>query len=309
MKKKTTKIFLILSFVLLSNPISYCFDNIEQKLNKIETNYFGYNYNDSTKNRLNRIESALYGKTQNLSDQKRIEKIYSDLNIIEDIPNQEVITQQSQQIYQDIGPQAEAGIKYPIVDKLEEKVFSKTYKNEDIYQRLSRLEKQIYKKESTSSLNERVDALRNEILGGDKLASQKSQTIEEILLNNEDIYNKTNPNENSNFNYYSYENSKNTIPSYESQPLEQNYDLDILEKQLLGKRYASESSSQRLARLENQVFQRTFTDNDEARIQRLLAVMTAQKSSQEYDSNKWARRLNTGVQIGSILLMVLAMIL
>ena len=57
------------------------------------------------------------------------------------------------------------------------------------------------------------------------------------------------------------------------------------------------------------MFERTFSDDEEARIQRLLAVTTAQKTSSEYDSNKWSQRLNAGMQIGSILLMVLAMIL
>ena len=232
---------------------------------------------------------------------------------------------------EDIGPQAEAGIKYPIVDKLEEKTFKKSYPNEDIYLRLSRLEKQVFKKESTSSLNERVDALRSKLLGGTQTAAADiDPSTEEIVLENgEKYYGKSYDDTNifedqtSNYNYYSYENSKNRIREVQSNTVDsresenntvgnyagQSYDLDILEKSLFGKRYTNETPSKRLARLESQVFHRTFSDNEEARVQRLLAVTTAQKTSQEYDSNKWARRLNTGIQIGSILLMVLAMIL
>ena len=221
----------------------------------------------------------------------------------------------------DIGPAAEAGIKYPVVDKLEQKVFNKTFENEDIYVRLSRLEKQTFKKESTLSLNERVDALRDKILGGARLAATDINPVtEEIILDDgSEYYGDLDEEENSRYNYYSYENSKNRIPEIESKfedgdmsgnaSYGQNYDLDVLEKQLFGKRFAQEPPSKRLTRLENKVFQRTFNDDNDSRTQRLLAVTTAQKTSKEYDSNKWAQRLNTGIQIGSILLMVLAMIL
>ena len=232
------------------------------------------------------------------------------------VPAQTVPTPQQTK---DIGPKADAGIKYPVVDKLEQKVFKTTYANEDIYARLSRLEKQTFKKESTLSLNERVDALRGRILGGEKIATTEINpyTEEIILENGKKYYGMDSNNNNSNYNYYSYENSKNRVqkvlPENSSNDFSsvtgQNYDLDILEKQLLGKRFTEESPSQRLTRLENKVFERTFSDSDDSRIQRLLAVTTAQKTSKEYDSNRWAQRLNAGMQIGSILLMVLAMIL
>lgn len=222
----------------------------------------------------------------------------------------------------DIGPAAEAGIKYPVVDKLEQKVFNKTFENEDIYVRLSRLEKQTFKKESTLSLNERVDALRDKILGGARIAAAEINPVtEEIILDDGSKYvGGLDDDANSHYNYYSYESSKNRVPEIQSKfeddettgyssSYSQNYDLDVLEKQLFGKRFAQEPPSARLTRLENKVFQRTFNDDNDSRTQRLLAVTTAQKTSKEYDSNKWAQRINTGIQIGSILLMVLAMIL
>ena len=205
------------------------------------------------------------------------------------------------------------------MDKLEQKVFKTTYPNDDIYNRLSRLEKQTFKKESTLSLNERVDALRGRILGGEKIATTEINpyTEEIILENGKKYYGMDSNSEDSQYNYYSYENSKNRVQKVLpensdndfSSAVGQNYDLDILEKQLFGKRFTEELPSQRLTRLENKVFERTFSDSDDSRIQRLLAVTTAQKTSKEYDSNRWAQRLNAGMQIGSILLMVLAMIL
>ena len=173
-------------------------------------------------------------------------------------------------------------------------------------------------------MNERVDALRDKLLGGEaRAAADIAPETEEIVLDNGKKYIEARNYsdfggvDDSHYNYYSYENSKNKIPETDTKNMHddnsvvyaQDYDLDILEKQLFGKRFIQEPPSQRLARLENKVFQRTFNDNQEARTQRLLAVTTAQKTSKEYDSNKWAQRLNTGIQIGSILLMVLAMIL
>lgn len=309
-------------------------DSITSKLNEIENNYYGYNLSGNTEQRLSQIEQDLYGAVSNKSQKLRVDRIYKDLSlgvntgaaapVVPFYQQQDTI---SEKRTEDIGPKADAGIKYPVVDRLEEQVFKKAYANEDIYNRLSRLEKQVFKKESTASLNERVDALRDKLLGGNQSAlAQVDPYTEEIVLDNGKKYYGNDGNDysygvdDSHYNYYSYENSKNHIQqpveqqdysdySNYSERYAQSYDLDVLEKQLFGKRYTSDPPSQRLARLESKVFQRTFNDNEEARTQRLLAVTTAQKTSREYDSNKWAQRINTGIQIGSILLMVLAMIL
>lgn len=340
--------------MMINCPFSaVCVDNVSAKLGEIEKSYYGYKYSDSAETRLERLEKNVYGTpnpTPKLSQSARAQKLYKDLAIDEKSSPKiaaesaaantrgysNTSTGAAADFSEDIGPKAEAGIKYPVVDKLEEKVFGKTFENDDIYARLSKLEKQTFpnqKKESTHSLSERVDALRDKILGGTRTADVDiNPSREEIILNNGQKYygdyvensNSFENEDNPHYNYYSYENSKNRISQTQSsyddnfsrkfegnnvQNYGQIYDLDILEQSLLGKKYSSEAPSKRLARLESKVFSRTFNDDEEARVQRLLAVTTAQKTSQEYDSNKWARRLNAGIQIGSILLMVLAMIL
>lgn len=322
-------------------------DYVSSKLNEIEKSYYGYTMTGSLESRLNRLESAIYGSLSKKPQKTRVEKIYNDLNLGANTGgaapvnsyNSSAPHQTQTPASKDIGPKADAGIKYPVVDAMEQKIYKKAFVNDDIYARLSRLEKQTFKKESTLSLNERVDALRGKILGGTQNSNgyvDIDPSTEEIVLENGQKYYgdedasldfskrfKDENDEDSHYNYYSYENSKNRIPETQSkfdngtggddgayaEHYAQSYDLDILEKNLLGKRYSSEVPQKRLARLESKVFSRTFSDGEEARIQRLLAVTTAQKTSQEYDSNKWARRLNTGIQIGSILLMVLAIIL
>lgn len=306
--------------LLIFSPMVFA-ESLDSKLKKIEETYYGYSLNGSLESRLTNVEKSLYGKSYNGLSKNRIEKLYNDLNIGVSITGGASPVEQPSSVLQDIGPKADIGIKYPIVDKIEQKVFNKIFADDDIYDRLSRLEKQTFKKESTLSLNERVDALRGKILGGDRTATtQINPYTEEIILENGQKYYGEGMNDSdSNYNYYSYQNSKNRIQKPISQEYDdtsnfmsqnsQNYDLDILEKQLFGKRFTQELPSQRLTRLENKVFERTFSDGDDSRIQRLLAVTTAQKTSKEYDSNRWAQRLNAGMQIGSILLMVLAMIL
>lgn len=330
------KCFVSLIVPIMLSSAGFCVDYTSSKLNEIEKNYYGYTLNGTVDTRLSKLEKALYGTTSNKPQKVRVEKIYKDLNLGLNTgaaaPVQTAGGSQNAPLG-DIGPKAEAGIKYPVVDELEKKVFKKTYSNEDIYVRLSRLEKQTFKKESTLSLNERVDALRDKLLGGGQSAANIDidPSTEEIVLDNGKKYYGPNDyrdtwaddnqmSDDTHYNYYSYENTKNHIPEVQSRfedddttsyapSYEQNYDLDVLEKQLFGKRFTTEPPQQRLARLENKVFQRTFNDNQDARTQRLLAVTTAQKTSKEYDSNKWAQRINTGIQIGSILLMVLAIIL
>ncbi len=318
---KYKKLVLSIAALWILSSSSLAADYITTKLNEIEKYFYGYTNKGSEISRVARVEKDLYGQTSSQSLKSRVDKIYKDMNL--DGSTGAAAPVKENQSFQkteakDIGPKADAGIKYPIVDKLEQKVFKKSYENEDIYDRLSRLEKQVFpdkQNNNTLSLNERVDVLRNKLLSETRLADVDIDPYrEEIILENGQKYLGDSD---SQYNYYSYETSKNHIsqpaqPSYfddEAVGYAQNYDLDVLEKQLFGKRFAQEPPSKRLARLESSLFQRTFSDNEENRIQRLLAVTTAQKTSQEYDSNKWARRLNTGIQIGSILLMVLAMIL
>ena len=325
-----------MSLLFGSSLKGFCQSSYTTKLSEIEKNYYGYTFSGTDESRLARIENSVYGQVGKQSLKVRLDKLYKDLNldvVVAQLPTDGTSpTNNNQNSIEDIGPKADANIKYPIVDKMEQKTFNKTFSNEDIYARLSRLEKQTFpnKNKSTLSLKERVDALRGKILGGTKVATVDIDPMtEEIVLENGQRYygddakssfNITDEDTISNYNYYSYESSKNPVPEVQSQfsddnngafaeKYAQSYDLDILEKNLLGQRYTSEIPSKRLARLETKVFQRTFADDEDSRIQRLLAVTTAQKTSQEYDSNKWARRLNTGMQIGSILLMVLAMIL
>jgi hypothetical protein len=65
-----------------------------------------------------------------------------------------------------------------------------------------------------------------------------------------------------------------------------------------------------LAQLENNTFGTEFSnDNPETRLKRLNSVNKAKRSSQRYDSQKFNQRMSSVMEIGAMLLMILAMIL
>lgn len=305
--------------IFLINSSCYSVDTTTGQIQKLEKSYFGYDYPSETNTkRLERLEKAVYGTISQAPPATRIQKLSKDLQLSAAPPQtgqgQQIASAPAEQL-----PPAEKDVKYPIVDKIEQKVFKKSYTGEDIYVRLSRLEKQVYKKENSGSLNDRVDSLRASTLGNSSVVDTES-----IALDGYDpsmtgaATDFPDPDSNGNqYNYYSPQNTKNRIAkpdttgygSSSAKNYAQGYDLDMLEKSVLGQKFQGESESRRLARLENSVFQKTFSDDSDARVQRLLAATTAQKTSKHYDNNKLMQRLNTGIQIGGILLMVLAMIL
>ena len=62
--------------------------------------------------------------------------------------------------------------------------------------------------------------------------------------------------------------------------------------------------------MENQTFGTEFSkDTTEKRLKRLNSANKAQKSSQKYDSQKFNQRMSTVMEIGAMLLMILAMVL
>lgn len=309
------KTVLTIICILFINSGCFALDNTTAQIQQLEKTYFGYDYPGEVNNkRLDRLEKAIYGTTSQSAPSQRISKLTKDMQVMSNPQPQQSDIASAQSQVEELPP-AEKDVKYPVVDKIEQKIFNKNFQSEDIYKRLSRLEKQVYKKESNASLNERVDSLRASVL-----ANSRVTTDDTVLdgydpgLANADSGWSDEINDNQ-YNYYTPQNTKNRIaqPARQSygydQGSSQGYDIEILEKSVLGKKFQGESQSQRLARLENSVFQKTFNDGEDARIQRLLAATTAQKTAKHYDSNKLMQRVNTGIQIGGILLMVLAMIL
>ncbi len=311
-------------------------DALGTKIDQIEKSYFGYTYpKENNATRLNRLEKAIYGQISKETTNQRVQKLFVDVQAdvvasagekTADASTGGASSMNSPQ--EEELPQAEKDVKYPVVDKIEQKVFNKTFTNEDVYKRLSRLEKQVFKKESKGTLSERVDNLRLSTIGTEPLVTPSDdETVVYVPKKGRDIHYTEDgsgqwqnvgsgdmDNDNGQYNYYSPQNTKNRVArgdsayqSSSSDPL--TYDIESMERNVLGQKFSGESASNRIARLEKKVFQRTFTDDEDARIQRLMAATTAQQTSKTYDNNKFMQRFAAGMQVGGIILMILAMIL
>ena len=79
---------------------------------------------------------------------------------------------------------------------------------------------------------------------------------------------------------------------------------------VLETKFENESTASRLSRIESSVFGTNFSNDSESeRIARISSAINAQKSARRYDSNKFGQNMATAMQIGTIILMVLACIL
>ena len=277
------KTILTLLILLTINCSVNAKNNISEIINAIETNMFGYTFETETDTkRLERIEKHLYGESKKGSIDSRIKLIQDDtgFTVIKNVPEQKIV-QEIPQLKED------STVEYPMVDKLEQEVFKTTYKQENIYKRLDRLETQIFNKTSNESLNNRVDKLAI-VINPPKQDSRQEYNKQKQELDNY------------------YRNNGLEPVSDDSVP----FQLATLEHNILKNDYMNDNISNRLSRLEKEMFSRTFpNDNDATRLQRIMVAYDAKQNSYKYQNNRKMQNMATASQIGGILLMILAMIL
>ncbi len=285
-------------------------DSIE----RIENSLFGYDYkNESDSARIERLEQHLYGSKKSGNINKRIEDIKNDIGFSQSqsqnekqmefarqtqskdntqiYDNQNAQQQEQLRKKQDIlALKEDSSVEYPMVDKMEQQVFNTTYKNENIYNRLNRLEEKVFNKTSSEDLNLRVDNLASVVIPQkNKNRSDSSRMA------------YSNPNMNS---YY----SNDSIESVNAQSMP--FQLAALEEDILKSSYINDNNANRLSRLEQKLFKRSFpNDSDIIRLQRIMAAYDAKKNSYKYENNRRMQNMATVSQIGSILLMILAILL
>lgn len=288
-------------------------------ISKMENSLFGMDY--STQNddiRLKRIEEVVYGQPSTSSLDQRVNKLKNDLAA--DLIGQEIkpkrdTFEEAQDTPKEIIPKPDSNINYPIVNLLEKSVFNKEFKTTDINQRLARLEQQVFQKTYNDDLNSRVDRLKAAVMP-ERIAQENANEDGEYTGGAEDLSMET-----SQFQDFNYERPKRIIdgPEYNNDnSVLDNYQgssdilipLAAVEKSLLKKSFPDDTTSNRLTRLELSIFNTTFADDDpQTRLDRLASAQRAKKTSSKYDNNKHTQHLSTAMQIGAILLMVLAAIL
>ena len=272
--------------MLFINANIYCFAQNPQdiQLSKIETSIWGFDYQkDDLPKRLTRIENNVFGQASSgLSIDKRIQKLNEALGF-------ESYEDSKKQAYE-IDDTEVAGVNYPQIDALEYQMFNTTYEKENIYKRLDRLEKKIFGSSQDGNLASRTERLKAYIKK-DAIAQDPSYHYEKPYTMTQDI-------EQYMGSQNKYENSDIFIQ------------LAGLETILFSKTYSQDPVGLRLNRLERKIFQRDFSSDDEyLRLQRLQAAANAQQTAKLYEANKFQKYTSTGMQIGSIILMILALIL
>ena len=314
--KKTIVTFL---FILMFTNASFAQSKTSQELSRIENNLFGIEYSKQTDNeRLSRIEEHVYGEAKTGSIKSRLTALSNDAatNLMgqeitpkrdtfdeeEDNFNNNRLAQKTEEYIEPDNPK----IDYPVVNEIEEQIFGKTYKNLDINTRISKLEKEIFKKNYEDALSERVERLKNKISYNER----KDNTEEKNYY-----YDEQN-------NYFSpdtlAQNSESTF--YHSQRGDEidkkiadrdfRSKLNKLEKNIFKQSFSNDTINNRLSRLESSIFHSNFTNDSEMiRLKRISSAVNAQKSAKKYDSNGFQQKMATAMQIGMFVLMVVAMIL
>ena len=287
------KYIIILLLLFLINTESIAEMSIHEKITAIENTIFGYDYKDeSDEKRVERIEKNLYGQKKTGDIINRVDSIQNDtgLTIKKERPlYSSNSSSQSKENLKLPELKEDSTVEYPIVDKMEEEIFNTTYKNENIYSRLNRLEEKVFNKTSSEDLNSRVDKLASVIRPKTKkMSNQYAYDYSSADLNN-------------------YYNNNGFEPvNDQSMP----FQLAALEEDLLRNAYNNDNTSNRLSRLEQKLFNRTFvSDSDVTRLQRIMVAYDAKKNSYKYENNRKMQNMATMSQIGGILLMILAILL
>lgn len=299
-------------------------------IDKIENSLYGFTYSkESEASRLERIENSVYGTTSSGQTQTRIAKLKKDLSadlIGQEIPPKEDTFATEEDSWVTAKEPAESSkIDYPVINELEKHVFKKEFKDQNIKTRLSKLEeKTLGKTFENDDLSSRVDRLKAEVrpqsFMDNKMAKQDNIFYEDPLDKMEQNYHLDSygPPE---FDYDSYNNRNNNFEF----PQEDDYfsssgsnifkpgknmSLSSIEKTLYKTKFENETTNSRLARIESSVFGTSFANDSESeRIARISSAINAQKTAKRYDSNRFGQNMATAVQIGTLILMVLACIL
>ncbi len=311
------KKILIVFIILFSTQCMIC---ANETLDKIENSLYGFTYsNESTQSRLNRLEEKIYGQKKTGSESSRIAKLKKDISadlIGQEIsPKEDTFMNDDDYVVYEKEPKEAASMDYPAIDELEKHVFKKEFKNENIKTRLSNLEKKTFNKTyDKDDLSTRVDRLKAQLRPQSFMSNGMQQQENDFysmpaskMAQNYHLDQYGSPYD---FDYDAYNSGHQSYNENNSYQNARPINLSKIEKQIYHKKFEDEPTSTRLTRIETSVFGTSFpNDNESERIQRLSSAIQAQKTSQRYDSNRFNQNVATAVQIGTLILMVLACIL
>ncbi len=306
MKKLISKVIVVLAVInqpVIASGYTDFLSQVEQELFSTEFK------NESIGVRINRIELNSLGKTTKGSNKARINNLRKVFKFNTSKPFASRSKNYTSFEAGNIPPgltEEKSNTNYPAIDKMELSLFNKTYKKDNIYKRLARLEKSAFNKPQAGSLVERTDRLKNKVLGNNKIVSSYNYS-------NYKNYSLSDPNTtNSQYGKKSKKQFSTVQPGNYAFSSGEHFDEHLLaemEKLTFGKSFLSESPQMRLARLEQKLFN-NISPNDSLndRLERVAAVAQAQPSNSTYgDLAKMRkyRKVATGITVTTIVLLIL----
>lgn len=258
------------------------------EISKIENDIYGFDYlNDELKNRVSRLEKTIYGKESTGDLNSRIKKLASDITAeqigLEITPTEDTFREEE--------TVADNTVNYPIVDEIEMKLFNQTYKNRDFHTRIVTIERKLFNKiYDVEDYSTRMDRIKAEVM---------PQTLARGNYDDNSF---------SSTDLSGLNNSRFGIMPYGQKNYQRPY---ANYGEMTGGAFPTpENLNDELAQLEYDTFGTEFSNEDtKSRIKRLNSVNKAKRSSSRYDSQKFQQRMSTAMEIGAMLLMILAMVL
>ena len=274
------------------------FSSNNDTLVKIENNLFGFDYSgDSNKSRVERLEKMVYGKVSSGDINKRIKKLSGDISA--DVIGLEVPPVKDTFLELENAEQEDSSVNYPIVNEIEQKLFNKTYKNRDFHTRIVTIEKKLFGKiYDVDDYPTRMDRIKSKIMPN-TIAKEEIEYDEEYYdtksLNNSELAGTSRSRFGMPFGQRNY-----------TRPYSNYGEFGGVDDAIR----ARDNLSDDLTQMEYDMFGTEFSSDDtQTRIKRLNSVNKAKKSSQKYDSQKFSQRMSTAMEIGAMILMILAMVL
>ena len=297
--KKILSTMLILLYIPFAIPVYAVSQNAT--ISKIENDIYGFDYsNDSSKNRVERLEKTIYGKAFSGDLNTRIKKLSGDVSA--DVIGLEIPPVEDTFKEEEIA-QADSTVNYPVVNEIEQKIFNQTYENRDFHSRIVAIERKLFGKiYDVDDYSTRMDRIKAKVMP-DRIAQEKEESVIDYPGGN----------------YY----DDNALSSSDLSGLSGNRFGMPFGQRNYSRPYVNygdmtggaavpynNSLNDELAQLEYETFGTEFSNEDTtSRIKRLNSVSKAKKSSQKYDSNKFSQRMSTALEIGAMLLMILAIVL
>lgn len=293
MKRMLLSIFIII-FTLCQPNFSLAASSTQSaEISKIENDLYGFDYSsEALQNRVSRLEKTIYGKASSGDLKKRIIRLANDISAeqigLEIPPSVDTFSEEDTLT-------ADSTVNYPIVDEIEMKLFNKTYKERDFHTRIVTIERKLFGKiYDVEDYSTRMDRIKSQMMPETIAKSTSRDNYDDNAITSSDL-------SGLNSNYYSPRpfGQRNYTRPYA------NYgDYSATDFQ------PPENLNDELAQLEYDTFGTEFSNEDtKTRIKRLNSVNKAKKSSGRYDSQKFQQRMSTAMEIGAMILMILAMVL